>query len=1019
MAIVPLGVNRTTIALQTNRAYSNLQKSQSVLSKIEQQIMTQRQYQYGSDAPYNASTALGVQSQVERKNQNAINIDATLKFLGASDSTLAKFDPLTDEARGAALNAINTTTSATERSALALTVKQGLQQMFDFGNDSFQGRYIFAGATTGQLPLEWGPDSYTVVYRGSETNLNSWSDTDLLSQSNMNGSEIFGAISEPVRGSVDLDPAVNDHTLLSDLNGGQGVDKGGILFTYTVDDRTVTQEVDLSDCATLADVERKIEKMKNPNFAVNIDYTREGLVLSVPEAQQGTVTVSEVGKGLVARQLGIPTGTGFTMDTPLKGRDVNPALTTTTKLEDILGYKANTMLRFAGDNNNILIRADHNGESVLDPETGEEIWPLNGVGIVLRADWDLGGRSEFAEFDPDADQIIVHIHPDNTDANAIIEAINTASATGVIPSVTASLTGTDTQRSDLAGTGIIPQLPGTAVTVGTVDGGSGIDLDRSGLELVNGNKTFQISFEHCNTLGEILAELNHPQYGLQATLNENGNGINIRSRISGADFCIGENGGATAEQLGIRTVNEDTRLENLDYGRGVQDDTSPGIHASARHSNVTPNSGLVLTARNEGKEWNDYTVRFVPSSDGKVVVSMDEGEKTVTIGINPGVTTACQVVDAFNAQPGPKQFFDLELDTTNGPNTGEGVVNDGFATTSGGTNGGIDFTVTRNDGTVLEIDIHGAETLGDVLKRINDHPDNADGLLKATLAKHGNGIELSDASFGTDNTSVTRVDRTLLSTAAMDLGLVARGEEYREKTTVGSQATATANVGVPNGSILITAKHVGTYGNDVNVEFVGGIPPGFTWNAAANTMTFSIEPGVTTAADIVELFENNATETVRGMFDVQVGANPDGLPGDGSGLIEMETVTMTGGVDSVLLGDDPNPQETESLFNAMIRMQVAMEKNDTREIERATNLLDQAVDRLAEARATMGVMQNSLDHVSERLAEEYIQHESTLNTVLRIDYADASLDYMAAQLSQQAAMQITSSMFQMTLLNYL
>ncbi len=1021
MSIVPLGVNRVTVPLQTHRAYNNLQHTMSALSRIEQQIMTQRQYQYGSDSPYNASTTLGVQSQVERKNQNAANLDATLTFLAASDSTLSKYDPLTDEARGAALNAINTATSAAERTALAQTVKQGIQQMFDFGNYSFRGRYVFAGATTGALPLEWGSDSYTVVYRGSETNLHSWSDADLLSQSNMNASEIFGAISDPVRGSVDLDPAINSHTLLSDLNGGQGVEKGSILFTYTIDDRVMTHEVDLSGCATLADVERAIEKMKTSDFSVSVDLTRTGLIFSAPNSQRGTLTVSEVGKGSVARQLGIPTNTGFDRDTPLVGKDVAPVLTTTTKLDNILGYKANATLRFAGANNDIIVQALHNGVEAIDPETGEPRWPLNDVRMTLQADWDMADKAEYAEYDPETQSVIVHIHPDNTDANGVMNAINSAAAAGTIPPFSATLSNTDTQRADLAGSGTIPLMPGTSMTAGTTSDGSGIDFDRTGIELVSGNATFNISFENCNTMGEVLAELNDPRYGLFATINETGTGIDIRSRISGADFCIGENGGVTAEQLGIRTTSENTRLDELDYGRGVQDDTSAGMHATARHTNVTPNSSLVLTAKNEGKQWNDYTVQFVPSADGKVVVSMNEAEKTVTIAINPGVTTACQVVDAFNAQPGPKQFFDLELDTTEGPNTGDGVVYDGTETTSGGTNGGIDFTVTRNDGTVLEIDIHGAETLGDVLRLINDHPDNADGLLTATLAKNGNGIELSDTSFGqySGNTTVTRVDRTLLSTAAIDLGLVSKGEEYREKTTVGTQAAVTANADVLNGAILVTAKNVGSYANDVSVDFVEGTPPGFTWDAATKTMRFAIEPGVTTAADIVALFETQASETVRAVFDVQVGANADGQPGNGTGLVEVDSVTMQGGTDSALKGDDPNPQETESLFNALIRLQVAMEKNDTREIERATNLLDESVARMSEARASLGVMQNSLDNVSERLAEEYIQYESVLNSVLRIDYADASLAYMAQQLSQQAAMQVTSAMFQMTLLNYL
>ena len=540
----------------------------------------------------------------------------------------------------------------------------------------------------------------------------------------------------------------------------------------------------------------------------------------------------------------------------------------------------------------------------------------------------------------------------------------------------------------------------------------------TGIELVNDNAVWSISLENCKTVGDILAELNDPLYGLYATINDSQNGIDIRSRVSGADFCIGENGGTTASQMGVRSLDLHTRLEALDFGRGVYDYTGPGTHASARYISKSDHSALELTARNEGTEWNDYTLQFVPTKDpqGKVTVSMDEKTKTIIIGIESGVTTACEIVEAFETQPGPKQYFDLKLDDTGGLNNGSGVVYDGFVKTTGGSNGGIDFTITRNDGTVLEIDINGAETIADVLRIINTHPDNRDGLLTATLSKTGNGIELVDKSFGN---SVTRIDRTLFSTAAIELGLVNPGEEYRTKTTAGDVAHVTMNSDVMNGTLLIMAGSVGTYANDAMVEFIEGSPPGFVYDASMKTLRFTIESGVTTANDVVELFQTMASEQVRTMFNIQNGTNPNGLPSDGSGLIFLSSGTITGGADSELKGNDPNPQETASLFTALIRMQIAMEKNDIREIERASQLLDTAVAKLNAAQATIGVMQNNLDNVAARLYDENVHFEETLNQVLRIDYFVVSSAYLNQQLAYQASLQVTSAMFQMSLLNFL
>ena len=1005
MTIAPLGLNRSSIPLQTGRAYSSLSNSAAVIARIEQQLHSQRQFQHGSDSPFNATATLSVQAQITRKTQNVTNLQATQTFLTATSSTLTRFDLLADDAKGMALEALNTATSPEQRAALAQTVSQTLQSMVNFSNYSFGGRYIFAGAATATMPFLWGTDSsYTVKYTGSINNVQSWSDTNLLSKSNIDGVSAFGAISDPMQGK-DLNPALTAQTLLSDLNGGKGIDKGSIRFTCVVDNRVQTFDVDLSQCVTVGDVQKAIENSKNPYFTVRVDIAKSGLVLSVPESTVGSVTVSEVGRGIVARQLGIPTDVEFNRNKPLVGKDLNPALTKITLLGDLLGTKSSLELRFSGANNDIIIQANHNGTQ------------YDGVRVSIQADATITPGQEIVGYNTATGEIFIRIHPDNTCANDIIQAINNASQAGMIPPFTASLSGRDQERSELAGTGIVQLLPGIPVFLGSTSGGSGTDLDLTGIELVNDNAAWSISFEHCKTVGDLLAELNDPQYGLYATINDARNGIDIRSRVSGADFCIGEKGGTTASQLGVRSLDLNTRLEALDFGRGVYDYTGPGTSASAKYVSTSDNSALLLTARNEGTEWNDYTLQFVPTLDpqGKVIVSMDDKAKTITIGINPGVTTACQIVEAFETQPGPKQFFDLKLDDTNGLNNGSGVVNDGFVKTAGGSNGGIDFLITRNDGIVLEIDIHGAETIADVLRIINNHPDNQGKLLTATLSKTGNGIELVDKSFGN---SVTRVDRTLLSTAAIELGLVNLGEEYRTKTTAGEFAHATMNTDVLNGALLITAKSVGTYANGAVVEFIEGSPPGFVYDAASRTLRFTIEPD-TTANDVVELFQTQASEQVRAMFDVRNGTNPDGLPSNGKGLIALGAKMLTGGADSELKGNDPNPQETASLFTALIRMQIAMEKNDTREIERAAQLLDAAVARLDAAQATIGVMQNNLDNVAARLSDEQVQFEETLNLILRINYPKLSLEYLDQLTAYQGALQVTSMMFQMSLLNFL
>ena len=71
------------------------------------------------------------------------------------------------------------------------------------------------------------------------------------------------------------------------------------------------------------------------------------------------------------------------------------------------------------------------------------------------------------------------------------------------------------------------------------------------------------------TVDDLLNLFNGAGLGLLAEINEAGTGIDVRSRLSGADLTIGENGGTTATQLGIRTYTGETALADFNRGVGV------------------------------------------------------------------------------------------------------------------------------------------------------------------------------------------------------------------------------------------------------------------------------------------------------------------------------------------------------------------------------------------------------------------------------------------------------------------
>jgi hypothetical protein len=81
----------------------------------------------------------------------------------------------------------------------------------------------------------------------------------------------------------------------------------------------------------------------------------------------------------------------------------------------------------------------------------------------------------------------------------------------------------------------------------------------------------------------------------------------------------------------------------------------------------------------------------------------------------------------------------------------------------------IDFRIDLKDGSALDVDLAGAQTIGDVLDAITAAATVAALPVTATLAADGNGITITDATVGAADTSVTAQNGSF---AAEDLGMI-------------------------------------------------------------------------------------------------------------------------------------------------------------------------------------------------------------------------------------------------------
>jgi hypothetical protein len=466
---------------------------------------------------------------------------------------------------------------------------------------------------------------------------------------------------------VNVSPQLSDDTLLSSLRNGRGISPNGAL---QISDGTNTSVVDISKAVTIGDVIRQIEAHPPAGRVVNASINGRGITLQLDSAGGGNLTVTEVGSGTAAGELGILNTTGA-LTNPLVGSDLQPTVLKTTRLEDLIGTRASARLVSAGNDNDLLIEAAQNGaqyngatiqlvddakrQSLPTVVPGSEFaqyrtsaqnaqaaLEFTGTGNDLILTANLAGTAynnvtisvvgasglgdnATAVYDSVAKHLTITvddagatsvgkveaaINSEGTftaahdasaegaayDGTALINAADISTVTGdtgnsggaantlyvyvaagksTAKQIAAAINAEGTFRArtdslDASSGSEAGNKPASINAMATASGGSGAALDKSsGIQITNGGNTYTVTFAAAETVEDLLNTLNGSDADVFAEINADGTGINVHSRLSGADLQIGENGGSTATQLGIRSFTGQTRLDQLNYGVGV------------------------------------------------------------------------------------------------------------------------------------------------------------------------------------------------------------------------------------------------------------------------------------------------------------------------------------------------------------------------------------------------------------------------------------------------------------------
>ncbi len=991
--IIPIPNSRVSSLLLRQRLTQQFQNDQLELFRLQEQIATGQRITLPSDDGPAALRAIALQRLIERKTQLGTNMRIGQQFLAASDTALRDVATELADIKGFTLGVSGTISSPEERNQAIAEINGFLENLVTLANRQFQGRYLFAGSQTSKPPYQLVDGN--VVFNGDQGLVQSYSDFGVLFASNVSGQNVFGGTSAQVESKVDLNPTLSFNTNLSSLRGGRGLSPGGAI---TISDGTNQSTIDISGARTIGDVVRLIQENPPAGREIVVTVTGTGLNLQLvdPGSLGGNLTVTEVANGSAARELGILHKTGVGTST-LVGQDLDPLLLNTTRLENLLGTKAQTTIRSAinKDNNDIILSAGVNGsafngvtvqyvnDALLQAapgiSAGNEFvnydtnaraasasleFTGNGNDIILTASTaginfnevvinvaDGGAIGDAASVSYDsvnkrltiavdssgatsvqtvideinsegtftaahdnsleatyipgatitagdigavqgntgnsggaAKTLYIHIAPGASTANQVIAAIN---AEGTF---TAALDPNDSTSAVEAGTGKVSLTATAAATAG----GSGTNLDlASGLRVVNGGETHEITFENAETVQDLIITLNKAGAGLHAEINAKGTGINIRSILSGNDFQIGENGGTTATQLGVRTFGTETRLSDFNYGVGVP------IQAGFQLP-TTAGTDISITTR-DGQSFDIDLSSATSLADVLSTINSVTGGNVSAQLAPPG--NILELVD--NTTPGTTDFSITQASGSLAaqylglvPN-GSTVVSTTSATITGSDSRYIDFTINSASGQSFGIDLSGAETVGDVIDAINAITTTN---ITARLASTGNGIELVDNTSGPGQLSVTQAE--------------------------GSQAA----------------------------ELLGFVPTGSS--------------------------------------------------------------TATSGTGS-LTSTDHNYLENKSVFNTLIRLRDALINQDIAGIDRALSDIDADIDRVTFARAQIGATQQGLELSQLNLEDEDVRLRAALSEEIDVDLVQAISELTSRQIALQASLQVTGNILRLSLLDYI
>jgi len=247
---------RVTQSMLSNNMLRNVSNSYSKLSKLQDQLATQKKITKPSDDPVVAMLGISYRSDVNRISQYKDNISEVSSWLDATDDAIGEGVKVLQRIRELVVQASNDTYEESQRQSIAVEIKQLKDHLLTIGNTQVGGKYIFNGRKTNERPDGNFSEGYIDidVFDGISMVVNT------------NGKELFG-------------------NLIQEADPAKGIDENGTLAKLI---ETLESE-DSSDAdigAFLDEIDKHIDNFLKQQANIGARQNRVDLMKSRLDSQE-------------------------------------------------------------------------------------------------------------------------------------------------------------------------------------------------------------------------------------------------------------------------------------------------------------------------------------------------------------------------------------------------------------------------------------------------------------------------------------------------------------------------------------------------------------------------------------------------------------------------------------------------------------------------------------------------------------------------------------------------------------